>query len=783
MFHTFEGFENPGLSNPTRGRNQRQPSVGRRVTTLRACTSCRHRKIKCDGEKPCEACRWYKKADQCQYSDPRPSRRHVEKLSTTLDEFRGVLEKLFPGFPAETLVNLPREKLLDLVGKGPSHVQTQPPHPASPATSASAEAHTSPASSEDGNLESLQTIPDHTSPLRPLRTPAFPSGISDDVNALSLSAQQPSSYLGVSSIHAVLKVIVWLDPGSLTHLSRTPAHGGRRGSIDLSSSPGSQHWPVHGFQPRLATPESRRASESQLLDAYFTYVQPFVPLLDEPAFRETYHSGRRSDEQWLALLNIVLALGSIAACPAHDTSHQTYFLKCKELVNLECLGSSQLETIQTLGLMGGYYLHYTSQPNLAYAIMGAALRMAAALGLHKELSDSQTGGSRQRQSSTDQKRRVWWSLFCLDTWGGMTLGRPSMGRLGPTITVKLPHYREKGNVLDILPLLENVRFCKIATQIQEVLAASPLTKFHEMTQLDSQLLEWYENLPYILKDHEPCSEAIAFTRTVMKWRYYNQRMLLYRPTLLSYAMRRVPYIVLRSEERLAIERCREIAEMTIQDIATKAQDHQMSGWNAVWLIFQAAMVPLLGLFLNDGTVDDPRATVEACQAQVETTMLVLARLQSWSPTAKSTLDAVSRLFEASKRNSALLSAASSIDSGSCSNLCDGGGGMPGAAAAAAGAGGLLPPGVLVSLENGFLDPFDPPFIDDSAGQYLWDFLSWSDSSLLQGFAEIDNGGGSFGVLAGPGPEERHVKYGGDPILLGGQLNDSTFFVNPAAPFY
>ncbi|RAL11890.1 putative C6 transcription factor [Aspergillus homomorphus CBS 101889] len=775
MFHTFEGFENPGLSNPTRGRNQRQPSVGRRVTTLRACTSCRHRKIKCDGEKPCEACRWYKKADQCQYSDPRPSRRHVEKLSTTLDEFRGVLEKLFPGFPAETLVNLPREKLLDLVGKGPSHVQTQPPHPASPATSASAEAHTSPASSEDGNLESLQAIPDHTSHLRNSRSAAFPSGISDDVNALSLSAQQPSSYLGVSSIHAVLKVIVWLDPGSLTHLSRTPAFGGRRGSIDLSSSPESQTWPAHGLQQRLATPEFRRASEPQLLDAYFTYVQPFVPLLDEQSFRETYHSGRRADEQWLALLNIVLALGSIAASPARDTSHQTYFLKCKEYINLECLGSSQLETIQTLGLMGGYYLHYTSQPNLAYAIMGAALRMAAALGLHKELSDNQNGGSRQKQSSTDQKRRVWWSLFCLDTWGGMTLGRPSMGRLGPTITVKLPHYREKGNVLDILPLLENVRFCKIATQIQEVLAASPLTKYQEMTQLDSQLLEWYENLPYILKDHEPCSESIAFTRTVMKWRYYNQRMLLYRPTLLSYAMRRVPYIVLRSEERMAIERCREIAEATIQDIATKAQDHQMSGWNAVWLIFQAAMVPLLGLFLNDSTVDDPRATVEACQAQVETTMLVLARLQSWSPTAKSTLEAVSRLFDASKRNSALTSASSSIDHGSCSTLCEDG--LPGTA------GGMLSQaefgrGIMVNLENGFLDPFEPPFIDDSAGQYLWDFLSWSDNNLLQGLAEMDNGNaGMFGL------EERHVKYGGDAILLGGQLNESTFFVNPAAPFY
>ena len=77
MFHTFEGFENPTAATPARNRStsERRDSISRRVTTLRACTSCRHRKIKCDGEKPCEACRWYKKSDQCHYSDPRPSRR------------------------------------------------------------------------------------------------------------------------------------------------------------------------------------------------------------------------------------------------------------------------------------------------------------------------------------------------------------------------------------------------------------------------------------------------------------------------------------------------------------------------------------------------------------------------------------------------------------------------------------------------------------------------------------------------------------------------------------
>lgn len=78
MFHTFEGFQNPDDASPARSSgNERRESSSRRGTTQSACTSCRRRKIKCDGDKPCEACRWYKKVDQCHYPDPRPSRRFV----------------------------------------------------------------------------------------------------------------------------------------------------------------------------------------------------------------------------------------------------------------------------------------------------------------------------------------------------------------------------------------------------------------------------------------------------------------------------------------------------------------------------------------------------------------------------------------------------------------------------------------------------------------------------------------------------------------------------------
>lgn len=273
-----------------------------------------------------------------------------------------------------------------------------------------------------------------------------------------------------------------------------------------------------------------------------------------------------------------------------------------------------------------------------------------------------------------------------------------------------------------------------------------------MAHADAQLLDWWENLPPILKDHEPCTESISTVRTVMRWRFYNQRMLIYRPTLLSYAMRRVPYIALRVEERTAIVKCREVAELSIQNIAATAQFNQLCGWNAVWWTFQASLVPLVGLFLNDPTTDDPRASIESCQAQVETAMTTLARMSAYGHTAKRSLDAVSRIYEASKRGDDLATSTAGIiptimyPAGRDLNSLF-----------------SLPESTRLGMslsESGISDPLSAPFIDDS-GQYLWEYLSWSDNNLWPGM-DLDNRGDAMAVLT---PDhDKGSKFAAQPYL-------------------
>ncbi|KMP06500.1 hypothetical protein CIRG_06181 [Coccidioides immitis RMSCC 2394] len=744
MFHIFEGFENPDKA---RSHREGRGKSGKRSSTVRACEQCRRRKIRCDGEQPCEACQWYKKTDLCHYSDPRPSRRyplpvfirsfslkswHVEKLSSTVEEYRVVFEKLFPSIPLQSLSNLPRERLLELASRTQPQSEILPVPVSKPPPSV--DNHVLPLPPEDENLESLQTMPDDSTESRTCRSPDLVAAVSDDVNALSLSTKRPSTYLGISSVNAVMRVIMWIDPESSQHFSRAPDPQpfAKREKQPL---PDNCSW---SLQPPPSTAGHLEVNPMELTNAYFAYFHSFAPLLDEHLFRETVLVRKRSDPRWLALQNIVFALGSIAAYTADDTSHESYYLKARHYLSLDTLGNPHLETIQTLALMGGHYLHYMSQPNLAHSLMAVALRMATVLGLHKEFIGNQEAASQnsQRKFSVDLRRRIWWSLFCLDTWGYMTLGRPSMGRWGPGITAKLPHnHGNKELAFHALSLVENTRFCKIATQVGDALAASPIVSYQEMVSLDNQLVEWYDNLPPLLKDHEPSADPVSTTRTVMRWRYQSQRILLHRPVLLSYAMRRIPYVALRTEERYAIERCRMVANETIRDVASTTRLNQMTGWNAVWLLFQATLVPLLGLFIADGTATHAHATSDSCRNQVETAIVALERLENWSPTAKRTLEVVSRILETSQRPRH--TSAGSCTSGSDTHTA----GMSDQSATASSETSNTAPSIhtmdqTAVLSNAAFPSYQniAPYIQPSPQQML-DYITWGDNNIWSSVQE------------------------------------------------
>jgi hypothetical protein len=205
---------------------------------------------------------------------------------------------------------------------------------------------------------------------------------------------------------------------------------------------------INTYQASIAEDKSGKSpkqtvihhDEAYLIDAYFAHIHCVTPIVNEEEFRSKYARGGTKQAAWLALLNMVLAMGSVSTSDPDETSHKVFYARAYQNLGLDSLGNGHLETVQALGLLGGWYCHYLNQPNMANVIMGAALRMAVAMALHREpLSRATEPQGLGNSTSQETRRQVWWCLFCLDTWASLTLGRPSLGRWDKdTITVDLP---------------------------------------------------------------------------------------------------------------------------------------------------------------------------------------------------------------------------------------------------------------------------------------------------------------------------------------------------------
>jgi hypothetical protein len=659
MFHTFQ-TATPALEQPS---SKNDHKSRRQSSTTHACEECRRRKIRCDGKQPCSHCEWYNHPKLCKYSKKRPrivpSQRLLGELRGSLDQATKIVERLVPGADLSELGGLSRAALLDVVL---SSTSARPNFSTSTSPSTATESRPStgvkPEETSAG-LEALEQEPAADASWDENRTDSSSiRHVSDDVNALSLSVGRQSSYLGVSSIAAALRVI-----------SKTT------NALDsvIISSPHRTIRPTRSNSPRRASSDDGRRpnprpdlSSEDIIDAYFAQVHPLIPMIDEDRFRLDLDQNRREDPSWMALINMVLAMGTIAAATAEDSSHLIYYNRAKQYVDLDTFGDGHIEALQALGIMGGYYLHYVNRPNMANGIMGAAIRMACALGLHREYNEQASKSNDPRPSQIknalslvprEVRRRTWWSLFCLDTWANTTTGRPSLGRISPGVTVLPPvsttaHLTGFQHVsdgeIDMVILREEIVFCRIATRVQDRLAEQPLLPFEETAMFDAELRKWYASMPTIMRYPNECPERVKVPRAVVSWCYHNLRVVLHRPVLLNNALRsstkntEAPSM----EETRLVEDCRKIAGEAIADIRNQWVPNQFCGWNGTWLLFQASMVPLVTLFAEYNRRN--MGAVEMAQEQVRAVIAQLEKMERWSLTAARSRDVVGKIYERSR---------------------------------------------------------------------------------------------------------------------------------------
>ncbi|KAL2824226.1 fungal-specific transcription factor domain-containing protein [Aspergillus cavernicola] len=539
-----------------------------------------------------------------------------QRAEETIRRQAGVLQLLFPNSSLDDLVVKDRSELVLLSQNPPADGVLIVPSPA--VFEPLGERHDGPEESDREDSEDRHWDEPAQNPTR--------IAISDDINAIGLAGDRHRrSYLGICSVSAVLRALFRLFPGAKDRIAEESKlwPGVQQGDIQPSL------WtPALAFNP---APDSLR--ELRYIGFYFEHIHAITPFLHEESFRATFAAGDGQTPAWLGLCNMVLTVGSIAS--GSDTAHIHYYNQARSYIDLDSLGSGNLETLQALCLLGGYYLHYRNSPNMAYAILGAAQRLAIALGLHRESpvrndhQDSEMGERYAIRSET--RRRTWWSLYCLDTWASMTLGRPTCGRWdSSTMNTLLPTALHPDDHF-ATSLRASTEFCHISNRLQHRFAQSTRITVHEAHSLDHDLQEWYSSLHPVFKNTVDAPPRVTVAREFLRNRYYNVRLILSRCFLLYMAYEDPRKHPPSPEEEQIACACRSIAAEAIDAIALHWVPNRTQVWNSAWYLFQACMVPLLSIAMavssSPGAVDSDQ--VMSSYSSLNKALEIFAEMKPW----------------------------------------------------------------------------------------------------------------------------------------------------------
>lgn len=387
----------PGISNRSSGEEDvsaTQRAVKRKRVAL-ACSTCRERKVKCDGAKPvCTPCaKRGALASDCTYALLAQSTKRVseqEYIASLQDQIRA----------------LRAQKSQD-DGLVTPHANAGP------------------------------------SSLRGQVSPTGPQSASHAVDTHAISAmgatmigedQGPISrgneYYGASSLVSLINGVASPSAPHGARMGRRGASGTSRPRMNATTASTASSSIMSMLQPQYALPPRRLADE--LLALYFDNNHIFYPWTHSQTFRKRYDSlwnpsdpllfdhsnsdvglgGDACPENiFICALNAMFALGCQFSDypPAEkDAASATFCERVRGLLQFDLLDNGSIACVQAL-LLFGLYLQCTNFPERCWNIIGLAYRMAVGLGLQSAVPPE---GATPLEIA--MRRRVWHACVQMD---------------------------------------------------------------------------------------------------------------------------------------------------------------------------------------------------------------------------------------------------------------------------------------------------------------------------------------------------------------------------------
>ncbi|GLA33306.1 hypothetical protein AnigIFM63309_000129 [Aspergillus niger] len=232
-------------------------------------------------------------------------------------------------------------------------------------------------------------------------------------------------YFGASSAFSAL------TNAKVNGLETQPHTGNWRHAAQRSAHPWQlSNWIPHvlqdGLERRIFEPLPCKDTTVQLAREYFATFNQAIPLFEETSFMRSvdrqYSWNPDDSASWWISLNVALAISyreRAHASPGASDNWKRSLGHVKNALNAVVdvfLRNTDIAAVQ--GLLGlALYFQGTPNPQALFMFAAAAMRLAQSIGLHRE---NAPGASPE----AEQRRRVYWIAFILDSDISIRVGRP-----------------------------------------------------------------------------------------------------------------------------------------------------------------------------------------------------------------------------------------------------------------------------------------------------------------------------------------------------------------------
>lgn len=193
------------------------------------------------------------------------------------------------------------------------------------------------------------------------------------------------------------------------------------------AKPTSKIYPVTS---NVAAPDlPNRGLTTVLVELYKLKVQPMYPALHEPTLEADIEAVYSEDVPATPYQNFVARMVISISLQKMDTQYaglaDSFYLAALQYLE-PCVRPMDLRTLQCFALMAEYSL-LTPTRTAIYYVVGIAVRLAQALGLHEEKTITRgRGEARADPLEIDMRRRLFWCIIVMEFGLSHALGRPAI---------------------------------------------------------------------------------------------------------------------------------------------------------------------------------------------------------------------------------------------------------------------------------------------------------------------------------------------------------------------